>query len=104
MTTEKQYDEVIAPMLQAVANRCAELGMDLIARVEWEPGESGITQINIGPKSGVGQKMTQLAAHAHGNVDLFCIEMIKRFDVSQSIFLARHQGAAAKNVLKTETV
>lgn len=91
MATEQQYDEEIAPLLKAVADRCSELGMDLVARVEWEPGEAGITQINIGPKSSMGQKMTQLAAHSHGNVDAFCIEMLKRYDVSASLFLSRHK-------------
>lgn len=87
MATEAEYDEIIAPMLAAVAERCKELGMSLIAQVEWQPGETGITQINIGPTAGIGQKMAWLAAHAHGNVDLFCMEMMKRFDCSQSAVL-----------------
>jgi hypothetical protein len=85
MATEAEYDEIIAPMLAEVAEKCRELGMSIVARVEWEPGETGITQLGIGPESGIGQKMTQLAAHSHGNFDLFCIEAIKRFDVSQTI-------------------
>lgn len=89
MSTEAQYDETVAPMLLAVAKRCEELGMSLIARVEWEPGESGITQ--IGDFSSIGQKMTFLAAHSHGNVDKFCLSLIRDCDVSASIFLARHQ-------------
>ncbi|UWQ29925.1 hypothetical protein [Leisingera sp. M523] len=88
MATEQEYDEIIAPMLAEVASRCKELGMDLIARVEWEPGESGITQIGIGGSSGIGQKMTQLAAHCHGNFDLLCIEAGKRFDLSQTVYKA----------------
>lgn len=90
MATEQQYDEIIAPMLKAVADRCTELGMSLVARVEWARDESGITQV-VPEYAGVGQKLTQLAAHAHGNVDGLCISLLKRMDCSNSIFLARHQ-------------
>ena len=85
MATEQEYDDIVAPMLAEAAEKCRELGMSLIARVEWEPGESGITQMGIGPESGIGQKMAQLACHCHGNLDQFNIEAIKRFDVSQTI-------------------
>jgi len=91
MATEQEYDEVIAPKLAEVAKLCTEMGMSIIARVEWQPGESGITQV-VPEGAGIGQKMTQLAAHSHGNVDKFCIEMVKRFDVSQSLFLHRHKS------------
>lgn len=85
MATETEYDEIIAPMLAEVAAKCKELGMSIIARVEWEPDEAGITQIGIGPETGIGQKLTQLAAHSRGNLDLLCMEAVKRFDVSQTI-------------------
>lgn len=91
MATEQQYDEVIAPKLAEIARLCTELGMSIVARVEWQPGESGITQV-VPDDAGTGQKMTQLAAHSHGNVDTFCIAMVMRFDVSQSIFLHRHKS------------
>src|SRR5690554_1481194 len=55
MGTEQEYDEIIAPMLLEVARKVSELGMSLIARVEWEPGESGITQ--IGDLNSIGQFM-----------------------------------------------
>jgi hypothetical protein len=85
MATEQEYDEIIAPMLADVAKRCNEMGMSLIARVEWEPGESGITQ--IGPMNSAGQWLTQMAAHSHGNIDKLCFTAIKTKDVSQSIIL-----------------
>lgn len=88
MATEREYDEIIAPMLLDVVKRCEELGMSLIARVEWEPGESGITQFN--PTSSIGQTLTFYAAHSHGNVDKFCLSLIKHADVSQSAFLSPH--------------
>lgn len=91
MATEQEYDDIIAPMLAQVAERAAELGMSLLARVEWEPGESGITQ--IGPMNAIGQKMTQYAAHSHGNIDKMLLSLIKSgVDFSQSIFLHSYSG------------
>jgi hypothetical protein len=86
--SEQEYDEIVAPMLHDVAERCRELGMTLIARVEWEPDSYGITQV-VPEDAGIGQKMTQLAAHCRGNIDLFCMEAMKRFDCSQSAVLFR---------------
>ncbi len=54
MATEAEYDEIIAPMLLAVASRCKELGMSLVARVEWSPEESGITQTGV-EDAGIGE-------------------------------------------------
>lgn len=90
--SEREYDEIIAPMLLAVAKRCEELGMSLIARVEWEPGESGITQ--IGPMTSSGQWLTLYAAHSHGNIDKLCLTAIHEKDVSASLFL--HSYATKK--------
>lgn len=85
MATEQQYDEIIAPMMLEIAKKCEELGMSLIARIEWEPGESGITQ--TGSFASVGQYLTHIAAHSHGNIDKLCLTLLKNRDVSQSIFL-----------------
>jgi hypothetical protein len=90
--SEQKYDEIIAPMLAEIAKKCQQLGMNLIARVEWEPGEAGVTEIGIGADAGIAQKLTQLAANCRGNIDAFCIEAIKRFDCSQSIVLASFQN------------
>jgi hypothetical protein len=88
--TEKQYDEIIAPMLRDVAMKCDEMGMALVARVEWKPDESGITQIgNL--EASPAQRITHLAAHANGNIDALCLAILRQFDVSQSIFLYQHQ-------------
>lgn len=92
MATEQQYDEIIAPMLLEVAKKCEELGVSLIARVEWEPGESGITQ--IGDFNSIGQYLTLIAAHSHGNIDSLCLNLIKNRDVSQSIFLHSYNKEA----------
>ena len=89
MATEQEYDDVVAPMLAGVAALCKNLGMALVARVEWaDSGEPhcGITQFGNDDAS-VSQRLTQLAAHCGGNFDLLCIEAKKRFDTSQSVFL-----------------
>lgn len=91
MPTEQQYDEVIAPMLADVAKRCSELGMSLIARVEWAPDEVGITQIGISKGTGVGQVLTQLAAHSKGNIDALCFNAMRRFNCDQSVILRQYQ-------------
>lgn len=88
MATEAEYDDIIAPMLLDVAKKAKELGMSLIARVEWEPGESGITQ--IGDLSSIGQLLTHAAAHSHGNIDALCTHLIKNCNVEQSMFLHSH--------------
>lgn len=92
MATEQEYDDVIAPMLREVAQRCSELGMSLVARVEWAPDEVGITQIGFDQNTGVGQKLTQLAAHSRGNIDALCINAMRQFDCSQSMVLGRLQS------------
>ena len=85
--TEQQYDEVIAPMLLAVAQKCKELGMAMVARVEWEPGEAGITQMGDNEWSG-SQMLAHLACHSHGNIDRLCLTLVKKPGADGSIFLA----------------
>ena len=87
MATEAEYDEIIAPLILDVAKRCKELGMSIIARVEWADGGRGITQLGIAQGSPNAQFVTQLAAHCDGNVDNLCLNLISRFDVSASMFL-----------------
>ncbi len=80
------YDEIIAPMLAEVADRCKELGMSITARVEWEPGEAGITSIGVGPESGIAQRLAWYAAMSRGNLDSMIIGMRKDgIDMSQTI-------------------
>lgn len=95
MATEQEYDEIIAPMLADIAKKADELGMSLLARVEWQPGESGITQ--IGPMDSIGQKMTQYAAHSHGNIDKMLLSLVRSgVDCSQSLFLHRYASPSQK--------
>ena len=87
--TEAEYDEIVAPALAEIARKVEAMGGSLIARVEWQPGESGITQ--IGPMTSAGQWMTQYAAHSHGNIDAMVMNILRAgFDVSQSLVLSRY--------------
>jgi hypothetical protein len=85
---EQMYDSEIAPALLALVKRCHELGFHMVAHVEWFPGETGVTQ-HVPDGASTQIRMTQLAAHAHGNFDALSIEMLKNFDCSASMFLRR---------------
>jgi hypothetical protein len=88
MATEQQYDDIVAPLLMEAAKKAEELGMSFVARVEWEPGEAGLTRVGD-PKSSVAQAMTFYAAHARGNIDAMLMPIVRDYNVSESIFLAR---------------
>ena len=92
MATEQEYDEILAPMLAEVAQKSADLGMSFVARVEWEPGEAGITQ--IGPQDiSIGQRMAWFAVHSQGNIDKMILSMQRAgIDFSQSIYLHQFTG------------
>jgi hypothetical protein len=94
MATEQQYDEIVAPLLNEAAKLAGELGMSLVARCEWAPGEAGLTRVGD-PKSSVAQAMAWWAVHARGNFDAVGLEMLKEFDCSASIFLAPHNHRSA---------
>jgi hypothetical protein len=95
MATEQEYDDIIAPMLAEVAKKADALGMSLIARVEWEPGESGITQ--IGSFDSIGQKITRFAAHCHGNIDAMLLGLLRSgVNCSASIFLHSYQKGSGE--------
>jgi hypothetical protein len=89
--TEAEYDEHIAPALMDIANKVAALGGSLIARVEWERDEAGITSIGVTEASGISQKLTAIAAHTQGNIDALCMSALKNFDCSNSIVLGHYQ-------------
>lgn len=91
---EATYDAEIAPALLKVVERCKELGFHLVAHVEWYPGETGITQF-VPEGASVQMRMTQLAAHAHGNFDSLGMAMLNTFDCSASIFLHRFNSKSA---------
>jgi hypothetical protein len=84
--SEKQYDEVIAPILAEIANKCAEMGMSIVARVEWEKDGAGITHRGVGPNSGIAQRMALYAVMSRGNFDGMFMSMKRDgIDMSQTI-------------------
>jgi len=86
---EKQYDEQIAPKLLEAALLCRQLGMSIVAHVEWEPMESGTTRI-ISDDASFALRMALLAAEAKGNIDAFwmAIERHAKKVGHNSVFLA----------------
>jgi len=86
--TESDYDEIIAPMLHRGRQALHRSGHEPHRPRRVGAGREWHYPIDIGPDAGIGQKLAQLAAHSHGNIDLLCIEVMKRFDCSQSIVLS----------------
>jgi nicotinamidase-related amidase len=76
MTNEAFYDQEIAPALAALAERCRERGLSIIAMVEWEPGEGGRT-VSIQPGSSFGIRLAEAAMQANGNVDSLMIAVAR---------------------------
>ena len=71
---ERYYDDVLAAKLRDIASDAHAHGMSFIALVEWEPGEFGETTYFQEQQSLVMQ-MARWSAKAHGNVDLFWIQV-----------------------------
>lgn len=65
---EKFYDREVAPALLALAKKCEDNGLSIVAKVEWEPGETGTTA-TIRDGAGFGLHLTHWAATANSNVD-----------------------------------
>lgn len=66
--SEEIYDREIAPELLKLATRCKELGMSFIAQVEYAPGETSRTDLEL-PDASSKQKLVHWAARCNGNVD-----------------------------------
>jgi len=83
--TEQEYDDEIAPALAELAEKITSMGGSIVARVEWEKDEAGITYMGVTDKSGVAQRMAGIAALCRGNLDAFYIECAKSFDLSRTM-------------------
>jgi hypothetical protein len=83
--TEQEYDEVIAPMIADIARKVKDMGGSMVARVEWDRDEVGITCIGITEKSGAGQQLTRFAALSRGNFDALYIAAARHLDMSQTV-------------------
>lgn len=102
MATEKEYDDIIAPMLADVAKRCMELGMHMVARVEWEPNEAGVTGTSMGDPWSAGMLVADHAARCGGNFDRLAMILVRRCPekCKESIVLAPFVRVAMKEVGK----
>ena len=85
--TEQAYDDEIAPKLREIVDRCKELGIHMVAHVEWADSGSGITQF-VPDGASVQMRMTQLAAHCHGNFDALGMNLLRSdIDCKASVLL-----------------
>lgn len=95
--SEQYYDDHIAPKLLELAKDAAAHGMTFVASVEWEPGESASTITGDMSKAGCTQYMTALSARSQRNIDGVLVGLIKRFDVSASMFIGQHNQHGPTN-------
>ena len=65
---ERFYDEEIAPALKAIADKCTERGMSMVAVVEYAPGERGRTRV-LRAESGLAMVMLEHCAKMGENLD-----------------------------------
>lgn len=91
--SEKIYDEEIAPMLMQVGKRCEDLGLSMVAVVEYEYDKRGTTR-TIAEDAGLAMRIVSMAASAGQNVDSLMIGILrycKANDIptDSSMFLAR---------------
>lgn len=92
-TNEQFYDEQIAPALLALAERCKERGMSLVATVEYEPKARAST-FSLTEEACLAMRMLAMCANAGENVDAYMIGLTRYcrengVDTSSSIYLRR---------------
>ena len=90
---EQWYDAEIAPALMALAERCKERGISLVAVAEYAPGERGATY-QLAESAGLEMRMLQMCGVAGANVDGYMIGLARYckrhgIDTSASMFMAR---------------
>ena len=79
MTPEEReafYDKEIAPALMAVAKKCEDAGLSIVATVEWAPEGAGSTFV-LAEGSSFAVRLVKLAAEVRGNVDGLIIALRK---------------------------
>lgn len=73
---EDFYDQEIAPKLLALCKECQDRGVSFVAKVEWEPGESGMTAF-VAEGAGIALLIASWAAKANGNADALIMALMK---------------------------
>ncbi len=75
---EAIYDAEIAPALSALAKRCEECGMSIVAEVEWNPAEAaGGMTVALAEGSSFAIRLGKLALEVRGNIDSLFIALNK---------------------------
>lgn len=75
---EAVYDAEIAPALMAIAKRCEDCGMSIVAEVEWNPAElAGGRTVALAEGSSFAIRLVKLAAEVKGNIDGMLIALRK---------------------------
>jgi hypothetical protein len=87
---EAVYDNEIGPALVALAKRCEDVGMSLVAEVEWDGDQAlgGLT-VTLAEGSSFAIRLVKLAADVRGNIDSMFIALRKAttVDLSGSLFM-----------------
>lgn len=88
---EDWYDREIAPALAALARRCGDRGIGMLAVVEFQPGQRGGTYLTT-PNDTVGQQMIRICMQAAPNLDAFLLAFSRHcrkhgVDTSESVVL-----------------
>ena len=75
---EAVYDAEIAPALAAIAKRCEECGMSIVAEVEWDPADAaGGMTVALAEGSSFAIRLGKLALEVRGNIDSLLIALRK---------------------------
>jgi hypothetical protein len=94
---EDWFDAEIAPALMALAAKCRERGMAMVATVEYEPGERSST-MSLPDGAGLEMQMLRMCANAGKNVDAYMIGLTRFCEANgirtdSSMFLSRFTPA-----------
>jgi hypothetical protein len=90
---EAWYDAEIAPALAALAKRCRERGMSLVAAAEYKPDHIGATYF-LTEDAGTAMRMLHLCGQTAPNVDSYVVALkrwaaLNGVDTSSSWVLSR---------------
>ncbi len=68
--SESVFRGQIQPMLEVLAERCKAYGFDLVAQVEWFPGQTHLTTVQS-PSPSQCQRLVKQAADSRGSLVQF---------------------------------
>ncbi len=99
--TEAEYDALLAPKFAALAQEAADLGCDVVAVVEYAPGQRAETR-TVGQDSSLAMKLLTFCAAAGQNLDAFFINVARHcnkhgIDTSSSMVMTRLAAGKVSN-------